>query len=69
MGPAKKILLLVCACSRNSLNEVEMGFGVGELLHPLDFQAPVFVGDDLCDVDRFAGRLYPDFGLYLATDL
>ena len=43
-----------------------MGFGVGEILHLLDLQASVFVSGDLSDVDRFAGNLYPNFGLNLA---
>ena len=50
------------------MNEVKMGFGVGELFHLLYLQAPVFISDELCDVDRFAGCL-PDFSLQLASDL
>lgn len=45
-----------------------MGFGVDEFLHLLDLQVPVCVSDDLCDVDRFAGRL-PDLCLQVAGDL
>ena len=58
--------ILVGDRSLNGLNEVEMRFGVGELLHLFDLQASVIVGDDLCDVDRFAGCLQFVFGLYPA---
>lgn len=55
--------------SRGSLNEVEVSFGVGEFLHLLDLERLVFVGDDLCNIDRFAGLLYPDAGLNFAGNL
>ena len=46
-----------------------MGFRVGELFDLLDFQAPVFVGDDVRDEDRFADRLNSNQGFYFVGDL
>ena len=54
-------------CDR--LSEIEIGFGVRELLEPFDLQAPVFVGDDIYDEDRFAVPLNPDCGLRLVDRL
>ena len=45
---------------RHRLRKVKIGSGVGELLHLLDLQAPVFVSNDMCYVDRFAVHLHPD---------
>ena len=42
-----------------------MGFGVHEVFDLLDLQASIFVGGDLCDVDRFASRINSDRGFYL----
>jgi hypothetical protein len=43
--------------SRDRLMKVEIGFGVRELLDLFDLQAPVFVGNDVCDDDQFAVHL------------
>ena len=43
--------------SREHLIKVIFGFGVREVLEPFDLQAPIFVGSDVCDEDRFAGYL------------
>jgi hypothetical protein len=45
---------------RDRLIKVEIGFGVCELLHPFDFQAPVLIGNDIYDEDRFAVHLNSD---------
>lgn len=52
-------LLLLLRYRRNRLHKVEVAFGVGEILDLLDLEAAVFVGNDVGDGDRFAGRLYP----------
>jgi hypothetical protein len=54
-----------CDC----LSKVEFGFGVRELLELFDLQAPVFVGHDVCDEDRFADPLNPDRSLCLVDHL
>jgi hypothetical protein len=45
---------------RDRLNKVEFGFGVREFLELFDLQASIFVGNDVCDEDRFAGTFNPD---------
>ena len=60
-----RAVLILGFCRRDSLNKVEMGFGVHEVFDLLDLQASIFVGGDLCDVDRFASRLNSDRGFYL----
>ena len=66
----RRTLLLLGRCRTHCLNKVKMAFGVGELLNLLDLQAPVFVGDDMVDEDRFADRLNTrDHGLQLGGDL
>jgi hypothetical protein len=64
-----RTLLLLSSRRRDRLNEVEFGFGVRKLLRPLDLQTPVFVGNEMCDEDRFAGSLNPDRGLRLVGHL
>ena len=46
-------------CFRSSLEQVDVGFGVGEFLEPLDLQISVFVGDETYDVNRLAIRIHP----------
>lgn len=40
------------------LNDFQIRFGVGELIDLFDLQAPIFVGDDVYDVDRLANGAY-----------
>jgi hypothetical protein len=42
-------LLLLSSCRRNRLNKVEFRFGVREVLNLFYLQAPIFVGNDVCD--------------------
>ena len=70
LSSGTQITLLLLGTRRgDSLNEVKIAFGVGELFDVLDFQASVFVGNDVVDNDRFAGRLNPDQGFYLGGEL
>ena len=62
------LLLLLCY-RRNRLHKVEVAFGVGEILDLLDLEAAVFVGNDVGDGDRFAGRLHPKYSRYLVGKL
>ena len=50
-------------CGRNSVNSAEISFKVGKLFDQIDLQAPVFVGNDVFDEDRFAGHL-PNWGFH-----
>jgi hypothetical protein len=62
-------LLLFSPCRRDRFNKIEFGFGVRELLDLFDLQAPIFVGNDVCDEDRFVVHLDPDRGLRLVGHL
>ena len=46
-----------------------MGFRVDEHLDLLDLQAPVCIGDDLCDEYHFEANCRPGRGLRLMGDL
>ena len=62
--------LPLLGCRRSEcLHKVDMGFGVGELLSVLNLQAPVFVGNDVFDEDRFASRFNPEHGFYTGSKL
>ena len=61
--------LLPGFCCLDSLEEVEICFGVVELIDLLDLQAPVIVGHDVCGDDHFEGHFHPDRGRRLATGL
>jgi hypothetical protein len=56
----RRTLSLLSTCRRDRLGKVEFGFGVRELLDPFELQAPVFIGNDVSDEDRFADPLNPD---------
>jgi len=63
-------LLLLGFCRRDRLSDTaEVGFGVGKLLDLLDLQAPVFVGNDVPDEDRFAAHLNPNGSIHLVGGL
>jgi hypothetical protein len=55
----QRTLLLLSSRRCERLNIVEFGFGVRELLELFELQAPVFVGDDVYDEDRFAEIINP----------
>ena len=40
--------------------KIAMRFGIGELLNLPDLQAPVFIGNDMSNKDRFTAHLHPD---------
>ena len=46
-----------------------MGFGVDEHLDLLDLQAPVCIGDDVCDDNHFVVNGSPRHGLRLVGNL
>ena len=54
----RRTLLPLSSRRRDRLNKVEFSFGVRELLDLFDLQAPIFVGDDVYDVDRLANGAY-----------
>ena len=54
---------------RYCLNNVLIGFGIGELVELLDLQDSRFVGNDMYDVDRLASRIYPERVLHLVGRL
>ena len=56
----RKLLPLNPCRHRHRLNKVEFGFGVRELFELFDLQAPVFVGNEVCDEERFADTLNPE---------
>ena len=56
-------MLPVGSCYLHSFGEVEEGFGVGEFVEPLDFQASVFVFGSFHDEDRFPVHVHPDRAL------
>ena len=58
----QRILLLRGLCRLDRLKEVEIGFGVNELFDLPDLQAPVFVGGEVDDGDRFAVHINPHYG-------
>jgi len=51
------------------LQGVDKGVRVDELLDLLDLQAPVRIGDNVCNGDSFVSRIHPDFGLGFAGEL
>lgn len=53
----------------DSLEKVEISFGVGELLKLFDLQASVFVGNDVSDEDHLAVHVYTDRGLSPTSEL
>jgi len=65
----RTLLLLLGVCHSDRLKNVEVGFGVGEFLDLFDLQAPVFVGNDVRDEDRFTDRLNSDRGIRLVGEL
>lgn len=62
-------MLLVGFSRRDTVEKVEIGFGVGKLLEFFDLQASVFVGNDVSDQDHLAGHVYPDRGRRTAGEL
>ena len=57
--------LRVGLCCRGSLDQVEIEFGIGELLESLDLQTSVPVGNDIGDVNRLAHCVRPEWALRL----
>ena len=53
----------------DSLHGVEIGYGVDELIDLLDLQVSVFVGNDLCNGERFVVQINPECGLCLLGEL
>ena len=51
------------------LHGVEIGYGVDELVDLLDLQVSVFVGNDLCNGERFVVQINPECGLCLLGEL
>lgn len=47
-------------CFGDGLEEVEMGFRVGELVHLFDLQVSVFLSGSLYDEDRFSDQVHLD---------
>lgn len=56
----RRLVLPIGFCRRSSLEKVEIGFRVGELLAFFDLQASVFVSNNLSDEDHFTVQVYPD---------
>jgi hypothetical protein len=60
LSDIQRALLFLSCHRRERLNIVEFRFGVREVLNLFYLQAPVFVGNDVRDEDRFADILNPE---------
>ena len=65
----RRLVFLISFCRRNSLEKVEIGFGVGEFFNFFDLQVSAFVSNDVSDEDHFAIHVHPDRGLGKASEL
>ena len=62
-------MLLACTCFRDSLAELEIGFGVLERFELLHLQDSVLIGDDVYEECHLAVHFKADGGLRLNSEL